>query len=125
MEAHVKLWFEHDGRLVLSEYRVQLLRLIRDRGSLAQAAAAMGLSYRRAWGKVRELEQNLGLPLVHSDVGGAGGGKSRLTPEAEALLKQYDGFARDLEAALRALRQRHFGGLPGQPEQESTGARSR
>ena len=53
MEPHSKLWLEKDGKLALSDYRVRLLRLIDETGSLSEAAAAMQLSYRRAWGKLR------------------------------------------------------------------------
>jgi molybdate transport system regulatory protein len=102
VEPHAKLWIEHDGKLVLSEYRVRLLQLVDETGSLADAAAAMQLSYRRAWGKVREIEQNLGLKLVESAAGGAGGGGSRLTPDGRRLVARFSRFqealARDLDA---------------------------
>ncbi|MCK9518140.1 MAG: LysR family transcriptional regulator [Dehalococcoidia bacterium] len=87
-----KLWLERDGRIVMSDYRVRLLELVAETGSLAQAAQAMGLSYRRAWGKVKELEQNLGLPLVASEVGGAGGGHTTLTPDAREFVAAYRRF---------------------------------
>jgi molybdate transport system regulatory protein len=110
MEPHAKLWVEHDGKLVLSEYRVRLLQLIDDTGSLAEAAAAMQLSYRRAWGKVREIEENLGLKLVESAAGGAGGGGSRLTPDGRRLVARFRRFqealAHDLDQEFRGA----FGG---------------
>jgi len=109
MEPRVKLWLEQDGRLVVSDYRARLLRLIQQTGSLAQAAQAMQLSYRRAWGKIRELERNHGTMLVHSDAGGPGGGSSRLTPEAERLLDRYEAFAAELATAARQLHSKHFG----------------
>jgi molybdate transport system regulatory protein len=87
-----KLWLEGDGRIVMSGYRMHLLELVADSGSLAQAAEELGLSYRRAWGKVKEIEANLGLPLVHSEVGGAGGGHTSLTPEGIALVEAYRRF---------------------------------
>ncbi len=93
VSAHFKLWLEDaDGRVVMSDYRVRLLELIARTNSLARAASEMGLSYRRAWGKVKELEQNLGYALVASTVGGAGGGHTQLTPEAVALVAAYRGF---------------------------------
>ncbi len=95
-----KLWLEHDGHLVMSDYRVRLLELIQDSGSLAQAATELGLSYRRAWGKVKELEANLGLPLVQSEVGGAGGGHTVLSPQGRDLVAAYRRFQ---ERAARAL----------------------
>ena len=92
MEPHSKLWLEQNGKLALSDYRVRLLRLIDETGSLSEAAAAMQLSYRRAWGKLREIEQNLGLKLVETVVGGAGGGGSRLTAEGRRLIERYEQF---------------------------------
>lgn len=101
MEPRVKLWVENGGKLALSAYRVRLLRLIEETGSLAEAAARMDLSYRRAWGKVREIESNLGLKLVESEAGGAGGGGSRLTDGGRRLIEMFERFQaateRDLE----------------------------
>ena len=92
MEPRVKLWIEKDGRLALSAYRVRLLRLIDETGSLAEAAVSMGLSYRRAWGKLREIESNLGIKLVASEAGGAGGGGSRLTEDGRRLIDIFERF---------------------------------
>jgi molybdate transport system regulatory protein len=100
LEPRIKLWVERDGRLVLSDYRVRLLQQIAETGSLAEAAQRMGLSYRRAWGKVREIEQNIGVRLVQSEVGGAGGGGSRLTREGERLVALYQRFHRLMESDL-------------------------
>jgi len=100
LEPRIKLWVEKDGQLVLSDYRVQLLRHIAETGSLAEAAQRMGLSYRRAWGKVREIERNLGRRLVESEVGGPGGGGSRLTRDGERLVALYQRFRRAMESDL-------------------------
>ncbi|HET6615888.1 MAG TPA: LysR family transcriptional regulator [Dehalococcoidia bacterium] len=100
MQPRAKLWLEQDGRIVLSDYRVRLLRLIDETGSLSEAAAQMHLSYRRAWGKLREIEQNLGVKLVDSAAGGPGGGGSRLTDEGRRLVDLYDRFRADVEQHL-------------------------
>jgi len=89
---------EQGGLLVFSDYRMQLLQHVADTESLAQAAERMGLSYRRAWGKVKEIERNLGYRLVRSEVGGVGGGRTRLTPQGEKLLAQYRRFRSAVEA---------------------------
>lgn len=96
-----KLWLEHDGRLVMSDYRVRLLELIAESGSLAHAATELGLSYRRAWGKVKELEANLGIPLVQSEVGGSGGGHTTLSPEGQALAAAYGRFQERVARAVQ------------------------
>jgi molybdate transport system regulatory protein len=100
MQPRAKLWVEKDGRIVLSDYRVRLLRLVDETGSLSEAAAQMHLSYRRAWGKLREIEQNLGVKLVDSAVGGPGGGGSRLTDEGRRLIDLYDRFRTNIEQDL-------------------------
>ena len=97
-EPRVKLWMEQGGLLVFSDYRMQLLQHVADTESLAQAAECMGLSYRRAWGKIKEIERNLGMRLVQSEVGGVGGGRTRLTPKGEKLLAQYRRFRAAVEA---------------------------
>jgi molybdate transport system regulatory protein len=107
-----KLWLEREGRVVMSDYRVRLLDLIRETGSLAQAAAQMRLSYRRAWGKVKEIEENLGLQLVESVVGGAGGGRTQLTPEGEALVRAYQRFHERMEAEVRRVFEEELGRVP-------------
>ena len=109
MEPRAKLWIEQEGRLVLSDYRVRLLRLIDETGSLSDAASALDLSYRRAWGKVREIEQNLGVRLVESAAGGAGGGGSRLTPEGRRYVELYQRFHDAVTTDLAEEFRRAFG----------------
>ncbi len=106
LEPRIKLWVEKDGQLVLSDFRVQLLRFVAELGSLAEAAERMGLSYRRAWGKVREIERNLGLSLVESEAGGVGGGGSRLTKDGDRLVAIYERLRLRMEGDLgREFRQ--------------------
>ncbi len=103
MEPKLKLWVEKDGAIVLSGYRVRLLQHIDETGSLAEAARRMGLSYRRAWGKIREIEENLGVRLVESEVGGAGGGSTHLRPVGERVLALYSQFEASVQADVRRL----------------------
>ncbi len=99
-----KLWLERgDGGVVMSDYRLRLLEHVAETGSLAQAAGLLELSYRRAWGKVRELEENLGYKVVESVVGGAGGGRTLLTPEGRALVAAYGRFQRRARQAVDAI----------------------
>ena len=92
MRARLKVWVEENEGLVLSDYRARMLELIDETGSLADAAARLGISYRRAWGKLKEIEANLGVKLVQSVVGGPGGGSTHLTPAAERLVAHYHRF---------------------------------
>ena len=101
MEPKLKLWIEKDGVLVFSDYRATLLDHIAKTGSIRGGAERMGLSYRRAWGKIKEIERNLGVRLVVSEVGGPGGGQTRLTPEGEQLLARYRSFRAGMEADMK------------------------
>jgi molybdate transport system regulatory protein len=86
-----------------------LLEAIAQEGRLTEAASALGLSYRVAWGKLRAMEASLGTRLVATTVGGSGGGSSRLTPAAERILARYSAFRDAL--GLYAIEQfeAHFG----------------
>jgi len=67
----------------------QLLRAIREHGSLNAAANALGRSYSRSQRRVVELEDAFG-QLVERQRGGSGGGGSSLTGTAESLLAEFD-----------------------------------
>lgn len=54
--------------IVLSEI-VPLLEQIRSQGSIAQAAKQLGLSYRRAWAMLGEVEASLGGTLMRRERG--------------------------------------------------------
>jgi molybdate transport system regulatory protein len=110
MEPRLKLWVEKDGVLVFSDYRGMLLDHIAKTGSIRGGAERMGLSYRRAWGKIKEIERNLGVRLVESEVGGPSGGQTRLTPDGEELLARY----RDFRAAMEDHMKREFARAFGQ-----------
>ncbi len=86
----------------MSDYRMRLLDRVDSSGSLARAAEELGLSYRRAWGKLKELEANLGFPLVKSEAGGPGGGHTTLTTQAQAFVHAYQEFSERVEADVSA-----------------------
>jgi molybdate transport system regulatory protein len=85
---------EFDARIVGSDATltgrdVALLRGIDEHGSINAAAGALDRSYSRAQRRVVALEASFG-DLVERTRGGAGGGGSRLTDRARALLSRYD-----------------------------------
>lgn len=84
-----KVWLERDGRVVLSEWRVQLLEAVAMTGSLAGAAAQIGVPYRTAWTRLREIEAGLGFKVLDTQVGGVEGGSSALTAQARRVLDRF------------------------------------
>ena len=109
MQPRCKIWIETDTGLVMSDFRVDLLVAVEETGSLSGAAERLGLSYRRAWGKVRELENNLGVRLVESVAGGSRGGGSRLTADGAILVERYREFATNARGAIADAFDRAFG----------------
>jgi molybdate transport system regulatory protein len=85
------------GQPVLGPGRLELLRLLEEQGSISQAARRLKITYRKAWGQIRAMEEKLGLPLVQKQTGGHGGGGARLTPEARDLLSRYERLTQGME----------------------------
>ena len=97
MQPHYNLWLEKDGEVVLSLWRVELLRAVAATGSISAAAEQIKIPYRTAWQKINEMETRLGEKLVDTQTGGHHGGGAKLTPDAERYLEQFDRFAHALE----------------------------
>jgi molybdate transport system regulatory protein len=93
MEPKFNLWIEQDGNVVLSSWRVMLLESIDAAGSISAAAEQLHIPYRRAWEKVQEIEQGLGVKVVDTAVGGAGGGGAHLTEAGRLAVKRFQAFA--------------------------------
>lgn len=79
-----------------------LLQALQDTGSINRAARTAGLSYKGAW-LVLEQACNLAhAPLLETATGGAGGGGTRLTPAALALLQTWHTLQAEHQAFVRA-----------------------
>ena len=96
MEPKLRVWVVFGKRLKFGDGRARLLESIDERGSLQQAAAEYDMSYRNAWGYLRELEKAAGFKFVERGVGRRG---MKLTPAAREFLARYRTFQRALEAA--------------------------
>lgn len=95
-----KIWLEIEGKPLLGGGRERLLHAVEQTGSINAAASELGISYRRAWSQLRDLENIAPFAILERTKGGKGGGGARLTPEAKALLKGYESLVRDLRAEV-------------------------
>jgi molybdate transport system regulatory protein len=102
MEPKFNLWIEQDGVVVLSPWRLRLLEAIDTTGSISAAAEKLKIPYRRAWEKLQEMEHGLGEELVHTAVGGAGGGGAQLTPAGRLAMERFRAFAWGFEQEVAA-----------------------
>ncbi|MBN2682719.1 MAG: LysR family transcriptional regulator [Bacteroidales bacterium] len=90
VRLHYKIWISgNQGHKVIDDERMELLRLIKELGSLKEATDKMGISYRKAWGDMRDCEEGLGFALIEKQRGGQAGGHTMLTDEGNRLLEAY------------------------------------
>jgi len=75
--------------------KAALLERIEQCGSIAAAGRSLGMSYRRAWSLVTELNAIFGRPLVETQHGGKTGGGAALTDLGRRVVGHY----RDAERA--------------------------
>ncbi len=94
---------------MLGPGKADLLDHIARTGSITAAGAAMGMSYKRAWGLVETLNATFAEPVVTTLRGGPGGGGARLTPTGEEVLRRY----RAIEARLAATSTEDLAALEG------------
>lgn len=95
-QPRLRLRLHFGDLLQLGPGKAELMEGIRATGSIAAAGRAMGMSYKRAWLLVEELNAAFTAPLITSARGGAGGGGAQLTQTGEAVLAQF----RALEARI-------------------------
>jgi len=69
--------------------KAELLESIARAGSISAAARGMGMSYRRAWLLVEDMNKAFRRPVVVTLTGGDGGGGARLTALGEDALRRY------------------------------------
>ncbi|MDB5840940.1 MAG: molybdenum-dependent transcriptional regulator [Herminiimonas sp.] len=69
--------------------RVGLLRAIAEKGSITQAAKAIGMSYKAAWDAVDTMNNLAGEPLLERSSGGKGGGSTQLTERGLQLIARF------------------------------------
>lgn len=89
--------------------RADLLEHIERTGSISAAGKAMNMSYKRAWGLVRALNEGFGIVLVEASRGGSTQGGAHLSEAGHAVLAHYRTMQTRTRAAIAddvaALRQ--------------------
>lgn len=103
--ARLYLRVDFGDRGAIGPGKARLLELIASEGSIAGAGRAMGMSYRRAWELVDELNRCFGRPVVTTQMGGRRGGGAALTALGRSVLEHYRAIENEAQkAAARHLR---------------------
>jgi len=77
------------ARIFLGPGRVELMQYIENTGSINKAARQMGMSYKKAWEMINELNTQAATPFVITQTGGEKGGGSVITDEAKELITYH------------------------------------
>ncbi|MGH8262500.1 MAG: winged helix-turn-helix domain-containing protein [Steroidobacteraceae bacterium] len=81
--------------------KIALLEHIERQASLSQAARELGMSYRRAWQLMTDLNRSFSQAVATASTGGFGGGGASLTPFGRKLVKTYRALERQATASAR------------------------
>jgi molybdate transport system regulatory protein len=84
--------------------KIRLLEAIDKTGSISQAGRSLGMSYRRAWLLVDDMNNCFRDPVIEAERGGAHGGGTTLAPLGKKLVQRYHA----IEAAALAATSKHL-----------------
>ena len=88
-QMQLRLRVYRDSTIAIGPGKVALLEAIAATGSISAAAREFGMSYRRAWVLVDEMNRALKSPAVSTAAGGSHGGGTALSPVGETLVRHY------------------------------------
>lgn len=89
MTRELKLRIRLCSFAYLGPGKADLLEAVDRRGSITAAAKDQGMSYRRAWLLLDEMNRAFTEPVVEASFGGAKGGGAKLTPTGRAVIDIY------------------------------------
>ena len=81
--------------------KIRLLEAIGKTGSISRAGRALGMSYRRAWLLIDDMNRCFRAPVVATQPGGVRGGGAALTPFGLQLIENYRAI--ETQAAAAAM----------------------
>jgi len=101
--SELKVQVNLPGGSRLGPGKIRLLEMIDQEGSLSRGASKMGISYRRAWLFVQQINAAFDTHAIATPEGGHGGGPARLTDFGRELVKCYRDMERTTEAAAEPM----------------------
>jgi molybdate transport repressor ModE-like protein len=93
-----KTWIENQNRdLLFGKGKTEILELIKEYGSISQAAKKLNMSYKKAWNHIQILQKNLDNVLVQTQKGAGEQGGTTLTPKALEFIQNYKQLQDEIE----------------------------
>jgi molybdate transport system regulatory protein len=100
-QLRIRCWIDIDGERFFGPGRAELLQLIVDTGSISKAAKSMGMSYKKAWAMVDELNARGQKPYVITHKGGQKGGGTEVTKTGREVLTAYQKLNNQLSSVSK------------------------
>jgi molybdate transport system regulatory protein len=101
MKPKIRVWVCFSDRTKFGKGRARLFELIDKLGSINKAVEQMGMSYRTAWGYIRELESAAGFRILERTPGRGKQAGARLTRQGRRFIERYRVFQRRVEGGVQ------------------------
>jgi molybdate transport system regulatory protein len=103
--------------------KIRLLEAVESTGSISSAGRELGMSYRRAWMLVEQMNQGFRRRVVATQLGGTSGGGAALTPFGRELVRRYRAI--ETKAASAAKAHLAFLARAAKPQKATTAKRTK
>jgi molybdate transport system regulatory protein len=100
-EIRIRCWIDIDGEKFFGPGPAELLKLVEETGSIANAAKSMGMSYKKAWGIIMNMNTKSPQPLVISHKGGKNRGGAEVTQAGKKIMAAYEKLFNQLDAVIK------------------------
>jgi len=101
LKVLLKIYVRSNDKIIGSRGLVKLLEAIEKNHSINKAAEELGITYRKAWSRIRAAEKRGKIKLITTARGKKG---TTLTKEAKDIIKLYNKIHDDLVEALKKAR---------------------
>ena len=101
LQAHLEV--ETEAGAVLGGARIRLLEAIDKFGSISKAAQRIPMSYKAAWDALDDLNNLADFPVIERNIGGVGGGGTKLTDYGRKLVAMFRAVEDEYQAAMDHL----------------------
>jgi molybdate transport system regulatory protein len=101
IETRLTLRVDFGANRSIGPGKVRLLEAVGRTGSIAKAGRELGMSYRRAWLLINDMNLCFKDAVVAAKPGGSRGGGATLTPFGEKLIRDYRAIERKALATAK------------------------
>jgi molybdate transport system regulatory protein len=98
--ASIRIRLTCGDEIAMGQGKADLVEAILETGSISAAGRRLGLSYRKAWLMVDEMNRCFTQPVVEAMKGGAQGGGARVTELGQEALGRYRAIQALAQAAI-------------------------